>query len=432
MRYALSIFLFSILLQNILTNKDILDRMARASITLRNLVKYKRNQMRKLQEKTDEDIEVINTIPSDIPPDTQKSANQTLNETPVIYENDNDVKLPSDLPITNEKNNTAPSNYYIAIIQVRKFHGFEKKLYSKTLKFGVFFYFLNRPIVRIVVMRITIKYKNSGRNIRRLVDDNKIAGESVRTVCQIKPEYEEYVGKLGNGNNVDYNCNAETTSAAPIEVAKLDDEKPMVVGNESIPIKDVEFHEDSEEGTKNLVNSPNRTMVILKDTQYEQTLDKKKLYLRGTLLPANGLVEGQDIDIDFYDISENQKKNIKCRVLKLDSKGECTIECDTSETPLETNYGNLTLSSHDDKDLYLSINIPEGADTSKLIRAGPVNNNTYYRKKSSGLSGGAIAGIVIACFVVIAAASIAAIMLRKPKQSEDNTTVVGLKTVDNI
>ena len=55
-----------------------------------------------------------------------------------------------------------------------------------------------------------------------------------------------------------------------------------------------------------------------------------------------------------------------------------------------------------------------------------------YRKNSSGLSGGAIAGIVIACVVVLAAASIAAIMLRKPTPPIDNTTVVGLKTVDNI
>lgn len=48
------------------------------------------------------------------------------------------------------------------------------------------------------------------------------------------------------------------------------------------------------------------------------------------------------------------------------------------------------------------------------------------------LSGGAIAGIVIACVVVLAAASIAAIMLRKPSPPIDNTTVVGLKTADNI
>ena len=40
--------------------------------------------------------------------------------------------------------------------------------------------------------------------------------------------------------------------------------------------------------------------------------------------------------------------------------------------------------------------------------------------------------IVIACVIVLAAASIAAIMLRKPAPPIDNTTVVGLKTVENM
>ena len=59
-------------------------------------------------------------------------------------------------------------------------------------------------------------------------------------------------------------------------------------------------------------------------------------------------------------------------------------------------------------------------------------SNAKYRKKSSGLSGGAIAGIVIACVVVLVAASIAAIMLRKPSPPIDNSTVVGLKSTDNL
>ena len=114
-------------------------------------------------------------------------------------------------------------------------------------------------------------------------------------------------------------------------------------------------------------------------------------------------------------------------------KKSCTLECDTSRTSLKTNYGNLTLSKYDSTDLYLSFNIPgESNLREKAINAGPVGSNTYYSKSSSGLSGGAIAGIVIACVVVLAAASIAAIMLRKPAPPIDNTTVVGLKTVDNI
>ena len=72
-------------------------------------------------------------------------------------------------------------------------------------------------------------------------------------------------------------------------------------------------------------------------------------------------------------------------------------------------------------------------DTDKTTDATKTDavNNISYRKNSSGLSGGAIAGIVIACAVVLIAASIVAMMLRKPAPPLDNTTVVGLKTVDN-
>lgn len=59
-------------------------------------------------------------------------------------------------------------------------------------------------------MRLVIKYK-SGRALRGL-DDETIAGESVRTVCEIKPEYNNLVDKTGNGDNVDYDFNAETPS----------------------------------------------------------------------------------------------------------------------------------------------------------------------------------------------------------------------------
>ena len=69
--------------------------------------------------------------------------------------------------------------------------------------------------------------------------------------------------------------------------------------------------------------------------------------------------------------------------------------------------------------------------TTTTAKTADAVNNISYRKNSSGLSGGAIAGIVIACAVVLIAASIVAMMLRKPAPPLDNTTVVGLKTVDN-
>ena len=395
--------------------------MARASLTLRNIVKNKRKLQQDTTEVTPEDP--IPTTPTDIPQSTADAANETL-AGPVTYTDD--FEMPSDIPVTGE-NSTETTTTKTSVVQVKKFHKFERK--TKIIKFGVFLYFLNKPIVRVVVMRLTIKYKKTGR--LRSLESPTITGESTATTCVIKPEYEEKVGQEGNGDNVDYDCSAATSSEAEIDEAKIDPSKPMVIGNESVPVSEIEFNEDAKDGTKNLVNISNATIGILENTTY--VIQDKKLILTGILQPKSTKLEkGQSLPIDFYDTSINEKKNVYCTVLDFDSSSRnTTIECNTDETPIRTNYGNLTLSSHNSDTLYLTFNIPPGVNNEETINTNTARN-TYYRKSSSGLSGGAIAGIVIACVVVLAAASIAAIMLRKPAPPIDNTTVVGLKTVENI
>ena len=421
MRYVLSFLLLCILFQNIITTKDYVKRMARASLTLRNIVKNKRKLQQDTTEVTPEDP--IPTTPTDIPQSTADAAKETL--APAVNYTD-DFEMPSDIPVTGE-NSTETTTTKTSVVQVKKFHKFERK--TKIIKFGVFLYFLNKPIVRVVVMRLTIKYKKTGR--LRSLQSPTITGESTATTCVIKPEYEEKVGQEGNGDNVDYDCSAATSSEAEIDEAKIDPSKPMVIGNESVPVSEIEFNEDAKDGTKNLVNISNATIGILENTTY--VIQDKKLILTGILQPKSTKLEkGQSLPIDFYDTSINEKKNVYCTVLDFDSSSRnTTIECNTDETPIRTNYGNLTLSSHNSDTLYLTFNIPPGVNNEETINTNTARN-TYYRKSSSGLSGGAIAGIVIACVVVLAAASIAAIMLRKPAPPIDNTTVVGLKTVENI
>ena len=420
MRYVLSFLLLCILFQNIITTKDYVKRMARASLTLRNIVKNRRKLQEDTAEATEE--EPIPTTPTDISKETAEAANETLAD-PVTYSDD--FEMPSDIPVTGE-NSTETTTTKTSVVQVKKFHKFERK--TKIIKFGVFLYFLNKPIVRVVVMRLTIKYKK-GR--LRSLQSPTITGESTATTCVIKPEYEEKVGQEGNGDNVDYDCSAATSSEAQIEEAKIDPTKPMVIGNESVPVSEIEFNEDAQDGTKNLVNISNATIGILENTTY--VIQDKKLILTGILQPnSTSLKINQPLPIDFYDTSINEKKNVYCIVRDFDSSSRnTTIECYTDETPIRTNYGNLTLSSHNSDSLYLTFNVPNDANKEETINTNPASN-TYYRKSSSGLSGGAIAGIVIACVVVLAAASIAAIMLRKPAPPIDNTTVVGLKTVENI
>ena len=417
MRYILSIFLFSILIQNIITEQDILDRMARAAIALRNIVKYKQEQMRKLQVDTETpNIEV--TVPTDLPEETKKKAEATLNPEP-------EPKTVMPEPPKIENNSTTPSTtYQDNLIQIRKFHKFERQKSFKRIKFGAFLYFLNRIIPKNVIMRVVIRY--SSRRTLRGLDDN-IDAESVRTVCELKEEYKKYEGKVGNGTNVDYDCNAETTKDKEVEEAKIDVDKPMVVGNESIPVSEIDFHPDSAAGAENLVkeNSTQEIGVLsIEDVKpYEQNLT-----LTGKIIPPTLRLTGP-YDIDFYDTERGEMKTLNCKANQ--NNDDFTLVCDTSKNPLTTNYGNLTLSKIETDDLYASFNVPQGQEETE-IRAAGSGNNIYYRKNSSGLSGGAIAGIVIACVVVLAAASIAAIMLRKPSPPIDNTTVVGLKTVENI
>ena len=420
MRYVLSFLLLCILFQNIITTKDYVKRMARASLTLRNIVKNRRKLQEDTAEATEE--EPIPTTPT-VPKETAEAANETLAD-PVTYSDD--FEMPSDIPVTGE-NSTETTTTKTSVVQVKKFHKFERK--TKIIKFGVFLYFLNKPIVRVVVMRLTIKYKKTGR--LRSLQSPTITGESTATTCVIKPEYEKKVGQEGNGDNVDYDCSAATSSEAEIDEAKIDPTKPMVIGNESVPVSEIEFNEDAQDGTKNLVNISNATIGVLENTTY--VIKDKKLILTGILNPKSiNIIRGLPLPINFYDTSSNEKKNVSCIVGDFDSSsGNTTIECNTDETPIRTNYGNLTLSSHNSASLYLTFNVPNDANKEETINTNPASN-TYYRKSSSGLSGGAIAGIVIACVVVLAAASIAAIMLRKPSPPIDNTTVVGLKTVENM
>ena len=416
MRYILSIFLFSILIQNIITEQDILDRMARAAIALRNIVKYKQEQMRKLQDNT-ETPNIGVTVPTDLPEETKKNASATLNPEP---------EPKKEMPPTPviENNSTTPSTYQEYLIQIRKFHKFQKPKNSKRLNFGALLYFLNRIIPKNVILRVVIRY--SSRRTLRGLDDN-IDAESVRTVCELKDAYKEYEGKVGNGTNVDYDCNAETSKDKEVEEAKIDIDKPMVVGNESIPVSELEFHPDSATGAENLVKE-NSTQEIGVLSIEDVKTSEQNLTLTGKVIPKTLSLTGP-YDIDFYDTERGEMKTLNCKADQ--NKDDFTLVCDTSKNPLTTNYGNLTLSKIETDDLYASFNVPQGQEETPII-AGGSGNNIYYRKNSSGLSGGAIAGIVIACVVVLAAASIAAIMLRKPSPPIDNTTVVGLKTVENI
>lgn len=378
--------------------------------------------MRKLQGTDEPDDIILNTYPSDIP----KEAENTTAASKTFYDN---FELPPPIPTTS-LNDTTKTNEPAAL-QVTKFHEFKKS--NRKIKFGVIFFYLNKPIVETIIMRLSIKY-NTRRQIRNLAE--QIKGESTATTCAIKSDFKKRVGTNGDGENIDYDCTAQTSDDVDkIETVVIDPTTPMIVGNEVVPFDEVEFTEDSKDGTQNIQNISSAPSGILDGTT--ASMVDNKLVIKGVLKPSDSLSENQKFNLDMFDITSNDMKTVSCEVKEIITNGgSCTIECDTVSTPLNTNLGNLTLAkSTDPEKLYLKINTDKTKDQNEPLNSYPVNNDsrTFNKKSSSGLSGGVIAGIVIACVAVLAGVSILAIMLRKPKPPIDTTTTaLELKNTENI
>ena len=408
MKNVLSFLFLSFIVQTISTSMDLKNRKTRETI-------------RKLQGTDLEDDIIPNTYISDLP----KEAENTTAEPETFT---GDYKLPPAISTTsfNETTNTDSP----VALQVRKFHKFEKK--NKSIKFGLFLYYLNMPIAETVIMRLAIKYNT--RRLRSLQSD-QITGESTPTTCQIKNDFRNRIGKNGDGENIDYDCTAQTSvDTSKIQNVVLDPTIPMVVGKSAISFNDVEFTEDSKDGTQNLLDISSVPSGILDETT--ASMIDNKLIIKGILKPSDTLNQNQNFDLELYDLSNNEMKTVSCKVNEIKTNsGSCTIECDTVKTPLSTNLGNLTLAkSSNPEKLYLKINTDKSIDQNQLITSESNNNsNVLSNKSSSGLSGGAIAGIVIACVAVLAAASVIAICLRRPKPVVDTTiTVMGLQNGENI
>ena len=408
MKNVLSFLFLCFIVQTISTSMDLKNRKTRETI-------------RKLQGTDLEDDIIPNTYISDLP----KEAENTTAEPETFT---GDYKLPPAISTTsfNETTNTDSP----VALQVRKFHKFEKK--NKSIKFGLFLYYLNMPIAETVIMRLAIKYNT--RRLRSLQSD-QITGESTPTTCQIKNDFRNRIGKNGDGENIDYDCTAQTSvDTSKIQNVVLDPTMPMVVGKSAISFNDVEFTEDSKDGTQNLLDISSVPSGILDETT--ASMIDNKLIIKGILKPSDTLNQNQNFDLELYDLSNNEMKTVSCKVNEIKTNsGSCTIECDTVKTPLSTNLGNLTLAkSSNPEKLYLKINTNKSKDQNQIITSESINNsNVLSNKSSSGLSGGAIAGIVIACVAVLAAASIIAICLRRPKPVVDTTiTVMGLQNGENI
>ena len=425
MKYILSFLFLCVVFQCIQANEDrdvILKKMARAALALRNIVKAKEEKMRKLQQATDQEPEpdfIVNTIPDDIP------ANSST-----IQPAQNLSNVPQVEPVaTEDTNSTTTDSGYLA----KKFYSFIQQ--SNLIKFGLLFSFYKRKITYTIVMRIILTY-SSGRS-RNLQMKTNAKGAALPTTCVIKND--SLIGMEGKGENIDYDCTgAAPEGAGNITEAVIDTNSPLYIGSDEVKADEISFSKDSDVGN---IASATKSVIILDSAT--AIFGNNQINLTGILTPLkeareNNIKEGNKYSMQFYDVSSDSLKSLNCTVTGLRDqliKIPCNLSCDAESTPIETYYGNLTQAKIETSNIYLTVNpdFTNGEDEETLLNSASGSaNNIYYRKNSSGLSGGAIAGIVIACVVVLAAASIAAIMLRKPSPPIDNTTVVGLKTVENM
>ena len=306
-----------------------------------------------------------------------------------------------------------------AKVQIRKFHKFQRKKEEKKITFNVYFYFFGRIISRTIIIRIKITY-SKGRILRNL---QELEAESVPTECGIAKQYEQYAGQMGNGSNVDYDCEANTTSEAPVEAATLDTDYSLMLDNQPLNFEEINFDTDAAEEAQDITSAKTYKLIGTLDNT-KADFQRSYLDIKGDPVLSDKLTTVKEIPLEFIHYTSKDKyikKNVTCTVLN-----ETAIRCPEN---IRSYLTNISQAKCYDEQIYVSFNVNPEDELGEMYGQG---GNTLFRKHSSGLSGGSIAGIVIACVVVLIAASIAAIMLRKPAPPIDSSTVVDLKTTDNI
>ena len=391
MKFFWPILLIFLVLGNSLKDKEALHEVTKDYVFLKTLNELsEKNKNRKLQDTDTTDGEVS----ADDPPKPISAADATA-------------------PMERNKGNSS------APYQIKKFYGFKQNKADTFFSFHMFFSFLRKIIASYIKMRLRILY--SASRLRNLED----AAQSVPSTCNISAGFQ--AGIEGNGENIDYECNAPKDSGRMVSNINLDTTVPMDIGGETVPFDDVNFSDEADKQASNIAAANSITDGWIVVNEFTD-----KFVIKGKPYPEpflNSFV-GKTINITFVTTSsrrrlEDKEQPYDCKV-NSDTTDETEIQCDGV---IETTRDNLKYARSDD--IYLSL-VPNSSSLPSEINANSGSGSgSVYRKSSSGLSGGAIAGIVIACVVVLIAAAVAAIMLRKPSPPIDNTTAVDLKQ-DNI
>ena len=449
MRYLISFLLLFAILENVISDDSIKKRMLRVALKLKEIQKRKEMQ-RKLQDEINNVIDgksdqpeppvptiVEPTIPENIP------YNDTGNTNP---ESSDPFGADSIVPPNKPYNPPKKGDNKNANIQPVKYHGFKANKQSDNrwiVNFGVYIYIFGIPIPYNIIYRLRIIYGSRLRNLE------VVENESVKSECTLKDP--NLAGKNAtDGESPNYNCEANTKNDPNKAQVSINTDVDMAYSKpdgsfEYLSFDKINFNGNSSEEATNLQDSKGEVpeFEILKDGDILEDGDTHTLRINGTkqrgviAVGQQAFKVGDKVTMNFENLyidGDNKVEPYECTINSTDP-APFILNCDTSKHSIRTSPKSLHLSSG-------VMNISGGQRLLMIEMKEPNNTNTYdyyttgsnakYRKKSSGLSGGAIAGIVIACVVVLVAASIAAIMLRKPSPPIDNSTVVGLKSADNI
>ena len=426
MKYIFTLLLLALTFQSIFSEQEPIsqeeakEKHIKTAKVLNYLFKVNERSLRKLQDTSGPEETSEPTLPPAEPyvptPDGQPESGSATAQ-------NHDV--PVDKPLASKTR----TNNKKAKIQISKFHSFKPSDSGiGPFTFGMLFYFIDRPIVRYIILRLRIHYWSRLRNLEE-------SAESVRSDCSLTKT--ELSGKTAkDGINVNFDCTANSTKDVNNANVTLNTDVPMTLVNEdgtseTLPFDDVNFNGNAatesasiQKNTKEL--DPNFEEAYLKDTTFEWS--GTILVLKGTLdtntpaLTRRLTVQAGDKFTMYWDDNEYPDCELK------QESPYHTLNCDTSSNPLSTTVQGIHLTSGANNAGNKILNIKmQNWETDTSAITTPTGSGHVYKKSSSGLSGGAIAGIVIACVVVLVAAAIAAIMLRKPSPPVDNTTVVDLK-----
>ena len=450
MRYLISLLLLFAILENVISDDSIKKRMLRVALKLKEIQKRKEMQ-RKLQD----GIEVIEentaqpvptivepTIPQDIPYNDTGDGNPESSD-PF----GNDTILPPGKPFNTPKKKDNKN----ANIQPIKYHSYGVKKPTANdpfykIEFKVYIYIFGIPIPKTIVYRLRIVHNSKLRSLQDGGD------ESVKSECTLDERDSSMAGRNATeGESPNYNCKANTKNDPGEAQVAINTDVDMAYSKpdgsfEYLSFKEINFNGNSSEEATNLQQSKEEVpeFATLKDGNILDDGDTHTLRINGTQMPGGKFGLGENVTMSFENLYKEVEDNVEPYECTINSTTPFILNCDTSKHSIRTSPNSLHLSSgvsnitsqrrraeEDVKQKLLMIEMKEPNNT-YTYDYYTTGSNAKYKKKSSGLSGGAIAGIVIACVVVLVAASIAAIMLRKPSPPIDNSTVVGLKSTDNI